>query len=939
MIKTTIVALDIETTGLSAKTDRITEIGAVRFKGNRIEAEWQSLINPGIRIPPNITKLTGITDAMVRNAPNIDEVLNDLANFVGDSAVLGHNIRFDLSFLRKHNILLNNEPLDTYDIAAILLPNAGRYRLGALGQALGILLPATHRALDDARVTQALYQRLYDLALKMPLDVLTEIVRLGDSVENWSGNGFFFDVLHERSSETATSGDIRQQLYGPIYDTPKVIHQSQQLIPVDPPVPLDTEDVSAILEHGGEFSRFFDHYEQRPEQIQMLQAVTQAVNEGQHLMVEAGTGVGKSFAYLIPAALWATQNGLRVVISTNTINLQDQLINKDIPDLQKALNIDLKASVLKGRGNYLCPHQLELLRRRGPESPEEIRVLGKILSWLHQEGSGDRADINLNGPIERAIWARVSAADDGCTTDNCIKHTGGACPFFRARQAAHNAHIIIVNHALLLADVATGNRVLPEYEYLIVDEAHHMESAVTNALSFRASQSDIIRLLRELGSTRSGVIRRLLSMLHDSVKPSEYAAISQITGKASDGAFQLESLARNFFNTIDHFLLDQRNGQPIGPYAQQARILPTTRAQPSWMEVEISWENFSNTARGLLKRLKQIAQGCIDIADSGFDDPDRLEDSYHEVTNIFRRLTEITDNIEALIFEPETDRIYWAEIRPGGRGLTLEAAPLHIGALMQKHLWYEKASVILTSATLTTAGEFEYLRGRLFGEDAYELALGSPFDYENSTLLYIPNNIPEPSDRHGHQRAIESTLIQLGKTIGGRTLVLFTSYAQLQQTSKAISSALGEAGVTIFVQGEGASAHTLLENFRNTDQAILLGTRAFWEGVDIPGDALSVLVIAKLPFAVPSDPIVAARSETFEDPFYQYTVPEAILDFRQGFGRLIRTETDRGVAVVLDKRVLTKRYGNLFIDSLPQCTKRVGPLQNLAQEAARWLNI
>jgi len=939
MSQTTIVALDIETTGLSAKTDKITEIGAIRFNGKRIEAEWQSLINPGIRIPPNITKLTGITDAMVRNAPTIHEVLDDLTNFVGNSPVLGHNVRFDLSFLRKNSILMNNEPLDTYDIAAILLPNAGRYRLGALGQALGILLPATHRALDDARVTQALYQRLYDLALEMPFDVLTEIVRLGDQVENWPGYGFFFDVLRDRSSERKSSGNIRQQLYGPIYDQPQTIHQSVQLTPVDHPVPLDPEDVSAILEHGGEFSRFFEHYEQRAEQIQMLLAVTQAISEGQHLMVEAGTGVGKSFAYLIPAALWAIQNGLRVVISTNTINLQDQLINKDIPDLQEALDINLNASVLKGRGNYLCPHQLELLRRRGPESPEEMRVFAKILSWLHQGGSGDRADINLNGPIERAIWARVSAADDSCTTENCIKHTGGACPFYQARQSAQNAHIIIVNHALLLADVATGNRVLPEYDYLIVDEAHHMESAVTNALSFRASQSDIIRLLRELGGTRSGVIRRLLTILHDSVTPSEYAAISQITEKASDSAFQLESLARNFFNTIDHFLLDQRNGQPIGSYAQQARILPTTRAQPAWMEVEISWENFHDTARGLLKRLEQIAKGCIDIADAGFNDPDRLEDSYHDITNIYRRFTEITYNIESLIFEPQVDRIYWAEVRPGGRGLTLEAAPLHIGALMQKHLWYEKASVILTSATLTTAGEFDYLRGRLFGEDAFELALGSPFDYENATLLYIPNNIPEPSDRHGHQRAIESVLIQLGKTIGGRTLVLFTSYAQLQQTSRAISPVLGESGVTIFVQGEGASAHTLLENFRDTDQAILLGTRAFWEGVDIPGEALSVLVIAKLPFAVPSDPIVAARSETFEDPFYQYTVPEAILDFRQGFGRLIRTETDRGVAIILDRRVLTKRYGNLFIDSLPQCTQRVGPLQNIAQEAARWLNI
>ncbi len=939
MSNPTIVALDLETTGLSAKTDKITEIGAVRFKGNRVEAEWHSLINPGIRIPPDITKLTGITDAMVRNAPTIHEVLDDLADFVGNNPVLGHNVRFDLSFLRQHHILQNSEALDTYEIAAILLPNAGRYRLGALGQALGVLLPATHRALDDAHVTRAVYQRLYNQALEMPLDLLVEIVRLGNRVENWYGYGFFFEVLRMRSAEKAIGGNVKQSLYGPLYASLQATPQNEPLIPIDPPVSLDPEEVSAILEHGGEFSRYFEHYEQRPEQIDMLQAVAHAISESQHLMVEAGTGIGKSFAYLIPAVLWSTQNGLRVVISTNTINLQDQLINKDIPDLQAALDMQIQASVLKGRGNYLCPHQLDSLRRRGPETPEEIRVFAKILFWLHLGGSGDRADINLNGPIERAIWARVSAADDSCTSENCIKRTGGACPFYRARQAAQNAHIIIVNHALLLADVATGNRVLPDYDYLIVDEAHHMESAVTNALSFRVTQNDIIRLLRELGGTRSGVLGRLLTLLHDSITPSEYAAISQITEKASNSAFQLESLSRNFFSTIDHFLLDQRNGQPIGSYAQQARILPTTRTQPAWMEVEIVWENLHDTARGLLRKLEKIAKVCINIADGGIDDPEQLEDSYIEITNIYRRFSEFTQNIEALIFEPQADQIYWAEVRPGGRGLTLEAAPLHIGMLMQKHLWYEKASVILTSATLTTAGEFDYLRGRLSGEDAYELALGSPFDYENATLLYIPNNIPEPSDRYGHQRAIESTLIQLGKTIGGRTLALFTSYAQLQQTSNAISSVLNDAGVTIYEQGEGASAHTLLENFRNADHAILLGTRAFWEGVDIPGDALSVLVIVKLPFPVPSDPIIAARSETFEDPFYQYTIPETILDFRQGFGRLIRTESDRGVVIILDRRVLTKRYGNLFIDSLPQCTQRVGPLQNFAQEAAKWLNL
>jgi ATP-dependent DNA helicase DinG len=935
---TTIVALDIETTGLNPEGDAITEIGAVRFNGRRIEGEWHSLINPGRRIPPQITQLTGITDAMVRNAPPIHDVLEDLGNFVGDAPILGHNVRFDLGFLKKQGLFRYNDPLDTYDMASVLLPNAGRYNLGALAQGLGILLPATHRALDDARVTHAIYLRLYDFAHELPLEILAEIVRLGDNVPNWDGYGLFFDVLRDRSREKMPARPAQQGIYGSLFDT-RPERDAPKLIPTTDPVPLDEEEVASILEYGGAFSKYFSAFEQRPEQVELLRSITRALSRGQHLMAEAGTGVGKSFAYLIPAALWALQNGQRVVISTNTINLQDQLINKDIPDLQAALDLDIRATVLKGRGNYLCPRRMEAMRRRGPETPDEMRVFAKILIWLQGSTSGDRGEINLRGSMEHEVWSRLSAADDGCTTETCLKRTGGACPFYRARLAAQSAHLIIVNHALLLADVATGNRVLPDYDYLIVDEAHHLESATTNALSFRATQMDVVRLIRELGGPNAGTLGRLLAFLHDSVSPSEYAAVHRLVENATDLAFQFDNLAKNVFITVDQFLEEQREGKPVGPYAQQVRILPATRVQPTWMEVEVAWEDAQGVAKVLLETLEKIAQAIVELSEGGVEGIEDLEDIYGSLTNIYRRCYEIYENIEAMVFEPQAEKIYWVEIKPDGRGLTLQAAPLHIGPLMEKYLWHEKQSVILTSATLTTAGEFDYLRGRLFAEDAYELALGSPFDYENSTLLYIAQDIPEPGDRHGHQNAIEQNLIRLCKATGGRTLVLFTSYAQLKKTSHAINSPLSDAGIIIYEQGEGASPHALLENFKNADRAVLLGTRSFWEGVDVPGEALSVLVIVKLPFDVPSDPIVAARSETFEDPFSQYALPEAILRFRQGFGRLIRSESDRGVVAILDRRVLTKRYGQLFIGSLPPCTQRVGSLGELPREAVKWLGL
>jgi DNA polymerase-3 subunit epsilon/ATP-dependent DNA helicase DinG len=258
---------------------------------------------------------------------------------------------------------------------------------------------------------------------------------------------------------------------------------------------------------------------------------------------------------------------------------------------------------------------------------------------------------------------------------------------------------------------------------------------------------------------------------------------------------------------------------------------------------------------------------------------------------------------------------------------------------MEKYLWHEKSSIILTSATLTANGEFDYLRNRLNADEADELIVGSPFDFENAAMLYVPNDIPEPSQTSAYQRMVENTLVHLSKATGGRLLALFTSYAQLKRTSKSISSRLADADIQVYEQGEGASANMLLESFRDTERAVLLGTRAFWEGVDIPGDALSVLVIVKLPFAVPSDPIVAARSETFDDPFSEYSIPEAILTFRQGFGRLIRTQFDRGIVVVLDRRILSKKYGRFFIESLPTCKLVSGPIVELPKKAARWLNV
>ncbi|NMB57655.1 MAG: DEAD/DEAH box helicase [Chloroflexi bacterium] len=930
-----IVSLDIETTGLDPVNDAIIEIGAVRFNGNRVEAEYSQMINPGRPIPPMITQLTGITDEMVRREPPVKAIIQDFENFVGDCPILGHNIRFDLGFLRRQTRAFEyNDIIDTYELAAVFLPTASRYNLGALQQLLSIPFPATHRALDDARATRGVYEKLIRKANELPIDLLAELVRHSDRTD-WIGSYALQQVLRARSREPIQARKTFHMPAGPLFEKPAgKINISAE--PETGAASLDFDEVAAVLEHGGPFAKFFDSYEYRPQQVEMLRAVTRSFSEGQHMLVEAGTGTGKSFAYLVPAAMWALKTNTRVVISTNTINLQDQLINKDIPDLREALGVDLRATVLKGRSNYLCPRRLEMLRQRGPETAEEMRVLGKVLVWLNEGGTGDRNEINLNQSPEWDVWLRLSAEDEGCKSETCISRTGGECPFYRSRQAAAIAHLIVVNHALLLSDVAAGSRILPEYKYLIIDEGHHMEEATTNALSFKVSQNDFERLIHELGGPNSGLMGRLLVNLEGILQPSELAAVQTAVRQTTDLAFKITSLNSQFFSAVDDFLTDQRDGKPMGTYPQQERIQNATRTLNSWNHVEEIWFDESE----LIKEMLGLVSGLV--RSGGDEEEDTNEDLLDVIGNLATLSTnfsEINRNVTNLVSKPDNLQIYWIEKQPGSGKIGLQIAPLHIGPLMEENIWHQKTSVVLTSATLTTHGEFDYLRSRLNADEADELSLGSPFDYENSALLYLINDIPEITDSYGYQKALESGLVRLAKATNGRMLVLFTSYAQLKKTSQAIAPAMTDAGIQIYEQGVGASANALLENFRGAEKAVLLGTRAFWEGVDIPGEALSVLAIAKLPFDVPSDPIIASRSETFEDPFNEYSLPEAILRFRQGFGRLIRTQSDRGVVAVFDKRLLTKKYGRLFLESIPECHKVTGTLAELPRTAAKWLNL
>ena len=913
------VAVDIETTGLNSSRDSIIEVAAITFSGNDIADEFSTLVYPQRDIPAEITRLTGITQAMVEDAPGMVQVRSRLRSILSNHIMVGHNVDFDLAFLREERVAIGNHRIDTLTLASILVPEAGRFGLASLADFLYLPLPEggqAHRAREDAELTVELFLALRERALQIPLAQLDEIVRAGERM-GWPETPFFEEVLAERARNAFSSDELRQRGRLPkLFNPPKL--EGRAVVAKEKLVPLDVDLVAGMIQPGGNFSQIFDGFEHRPEQEEMTVAVAEAFNDGDHVLIEAGTGTGKSIGYLLPAAFWAVENGRRVVISTNTINLQDQLIHKDIPELQKSLPFELRAAVRKGRSNYLCTRLFQQLRRSGPSSADEMTLYARILLWLARTESADVAELPLRTPGERMAWSRLNGENAVCTLEQCATER---CPLSLARQRAEQSHIVIVNHALLLSDVANENHVLPAFADLIIDEAHHLESAVTNGLSFRADRRFLETVLEEISRPRAGLLadvqKRLSAVLPEHVS----SELDQFAGRMRREAQAAMMRLDEFFTTVDFFLRDQIHAR--SQFAQQIRLTASVRVQPGYDELEIGWENLNQHLKAISKDFDKLAGALADVAEQ-HDIEDEEEMRAALLTN-GRALEEARENLDQIISDPKDSMIYWVEIFKDR--VSLHAAPLHIGPLVERHIFGEKETVILTSATLRTAdpssygeADFNYLRERIHANDANELAVGSPFDYESSTLLYLPTDIPEPN-QPGYQISVEQAILSVAKALGGRTLVLVTSYAQLRQTAQAIEGSLAAADISLLAQLPGTSRQQLLAQFKQPDsRAVLLGTRSFWEGVDVPGPALQALLIVKLPFDVPSDPIFAARSEAFDSPFFEYSIPEAVLRFRQGFGRLIRRRSDKGVVVVLDKRVLTKRYGQSFLEALPECT-------------------
>ncbi|MDE0721063.1 MAG: exonuclease domain-containing protein [Dehalococcoidia bacterium] len=922
------VALDLETTGLDSNRHQILEIGAVRFRGDEVIETYQTLVNPGVPIPEFIQRLTHISPQQVKRAPFFSSVAAEIEDFLGADPIIGHNIQFDIGFLATNGVPLSNPSYDTWDLASVFLPSSRQYSLKYLTSFFEVEHNDAHRALADAMATKNVYIKLLRLAAEQDSGLLGYLSNLA-ARSRWSISGLLAGLEGEsatRSSSVGLTGLDLEQL--------SIRLGAPEKRRADPLLSdLAEETVSGLLSVNGPFAKAFSGFEHRPEQEQMLASVTKAMYHSEHLVVEGGTGVGKSMSYLLPSALFALSKGQRVVISTNTINLQEQLMNKDIPALTQVLEQSgvveegvLKAALLKGRANYLCLRRWNHLARNESPTIDDARLLSKTSVWMQNTVSGDRAEINLSGR-DFGSWGHISAGEKGFCPG---LRDGSPCFLRSARERAEQAHIVVVNHALLLSDLARGGGLIPDYQHLVIDEAHNLEDEATRQLGFSVSQDKLDEIwepqIRLTTQIRQAVATEGLA---SSIRDDAETVVSGVEGEA----IKIKQTWARLWTELERFQANQRDSQDNGSQMLITRQIQTSQ---SWDELHLAWENLDvglqQTAQSVGKLHRFLDSTKLPAAS---DQPALIM----ETSNLMDDVETLRGNFNSILGSPVDEDIHWIsndQVR-GKSTVSVNSAPLDISSTLAAELFQHKDSVVLTSATLSTEGNFKYFKSRVgVDSDSEELLVGSPFDYEKAALLLIPEDMPAPnSDRYVD--AMVKVLTDLGTGMKGRTMALFTSYSSLRAVAQRLRAPLMGEEIQVLAQSIDGSAQQLMTRFAEEPNSVLLGTSSFWEGVDMPPGLLKALVLTRLPFQVPTDPIVRARSDQYEEPFSQFSVPQAVLRFRQGFGRLIRNKEDKGTIVIMDNRVTAKGYGKSFLRSIPPCTNFPSSLATVGKLAAQWI--
>lgn len=719
---------------------------------------------------------------------------------------------------------------------------------------------------------------------------------------------------------------------------------------------VSAEAVASLLGSDGAVARSLPGYEERPEQLRMAFAVGDAFNNGKLSVIEAGTGTGKSLAYLVPALLWALANEQRVVVSTNTINLQEQLIRKDLPFLQRCADLNFQAVLVKGRGNYVCLRRAETARLEPGLFDEELAAeLAAILEWSQKSADGSKEDLSFIPKEE--VWEEVRCEGDQCARVRCAHY--GRCFLQRARREAAQADILVVNHSLLLADLAvrqqtdnyTAVAVLPPFERIIFDEAHHLEDVATSFFSAQVTRFAFARVLNRLRHPRKpdkGLLPRLLATLARELPDNEDALYRDLHGRIEAILAARQSLFDRAVRDLENTGIEVASalGQEITEREEiKHRIVPAFTQSIIWTEIRERVRELSRETNRLARQLRDLLKLHGRLPEPAAD---KVAGMVTDLRGVAGRIEVIAGDLDLFVDASDTT-CAWFEISRGRIGRSsgivtrLCTAPLEVAGSLKDAVYDRFRTVVMTSATLAVGESFDYFRQRVGldrsePERRAELLLASPFNFARQALVAIPTDLPEPG-RPGYPEAVRDLTERAVLAADGRTFVLFTAYTLLRRVHGEIAPVLEARGYRCLRQGED-NRHRLLKKFSQDVTSVLFATDSFWEGVDVPGRALEQVIITRLPFKVPTEPVLAARAEAIEaaggDPFMAYTVPQAVIKFKQGFGRLIRHRDDRGVVLILDSRVVKKGYGRMFLRSLPDARVLAAPANTIFAELGRF---